>query len=83
MKFIIYQDCAGQWRWSYQLNGRKIAESGESYPTQGRCLEEIAHMREAVIAPIQISDFPARSDYLGGGGSQGMGSGLDSARRSR
>jgi|GEM_PF-1795501 len=83
MKFIIYRDGAGQWRWTYQVNGRKIADGGEGHPTQGKCLEEIAHMREAVIAPIQISSFTGRTEYENGGGSQGIGLGIETNRRIR
>lgn len=42
MRFYIYPDIRGQWRWYLEAaNNRKIAESGESYYNKQDCLDAI------------------------------------------
>ncbi|HYF37568.1 MAG TPA: DUF1508 domain-containing protein [Prosthecobacter sp.] len=31
MKYVIYKDVTGLWRWRFVTNGRTIADSAESY----------------------------------------------------
>lgn len=62
MKFLIYSDGAGRWRWTYSRRGRRLAESSEGYPTQAQCLEDIAQMREAYLALIQIATASPKDD---------------------
>lgn len=39
MKFHIYQDKRGEWRWRLKArNGRIVADSGEGYVTRGGAL---------------------------------------------
>ena len=39
MKFHIYQDARGEWRWRLKArNGRIVADSGEGYVTRGNAL---------------------------------------------
>jgi uncharacterized protein YegP (UPF0339 family) len=65
MKFVIYSDGAGRWRWTYYRRGRRLAESSEGHPTQAHCLEDIAQMREAYLALIQITEAPQKNDRDG------------------
>ncbi len=42
MKFYVYKDTAGYWRWHLvAANNRKIADSGEGYYNQSDCLAAI------------------------------------------
>jgi uncharacterized protein len=42
MKFWIYKDSIGQWRWSLVAsNGKNLADSGESYWNKQDCLHGI------------------------------------------
>ncbi len=58
MRFIIYRDPVGQWRWTYEVNGRPLAEGGLAHPTPARCLEDIAQIRSAHLSPVSVSPFP-------------------------
>jgi|LauGreDrversion4_2_1035121.scaffolds.fasta_scaffold200216_2 uncharacterized protein YegP (UPF0339 family) len=58
MKFIIYRDPVGQWRWTFEVNGRPLAEGGGAHPTPARCLEDIAQIRSAHLSPVSVSPFP-------------------------
>ena len=58
MRFVIYRDAAGQWRWTYEVNGRALAEGGGAHPTPARCLEDIAQIRSAHLSPVSVSPFP-------------------------
>lgn len=43
MKFFIFQDHKKEWRWFLQAeNGKKIAESSESYHNERDCLDAIS-----------------------------------------
>ena len=43
MQFHIFQDQKLEWRWQLSNdNGRKVADSGESYREKDDCLESIA-----------------------------------------
>ncbi len=38
MKFVIYRDKKGEWRWHLKArNGRIVAESGEGYKSKAHC----------------------------------------------
>lgn len=42
MKFEVYQDDAGEWRWRLiAANGKLIANSGEGYKRRGDCYHGI------------------------------------------
>ena len=42
MKFYIYKDRAGYWRWNLEAgNNRKVADSGEGYANREDCLAAI------------------------------------------
>lgn len=57
MKFVIYRDPVGLWRWTYEVNGRALAEGGGAHPTPARCLEDIAQIRSAHLSPVSVSPF--------------------------
>lgn len=49
MKFHIYQDARGEWRWRLKArNGRIVADSGEGYKRKGNA-ERAANMVREII----------------------------------
>jgi uncharacterized protein len=54
MKYIMYKDTTGQWRWRLvAANGRIIANSGESYANKQDCIAAIALVKTSGNAPVQ------------------------------
>lgn len=55
MKFQLYRDSAGQYRWRLvAANGRVIADSGESYYNKTDCLAAIQLVKQwAPTAPVE------------------------------
>ena len=46
MQFHIFQDAGFQWRWQLSNSeGKKVADSGESYREKDDCLESIAQVQ--------------------------------------
>jgi uncharacterized protein len=42
MKYVLYKDAKGEWRWYLEAsNGKKIANSGEGYHNKDDCLHAI------------------------------------------
>lgn len=58
MKFHIYQDARGEWRWHLKArNGRIVADSGEGYVRQGNAVRAAETVREVIrhhVAPIVV-----------------------------
>jgi uncharacterized protein len=53
VKFYIYKDTAGEWRWYLNAaNNRKIADSGEGYNNKQDCLDGIDLVKSAFNAPV-------------------------------
>ncbi len=55
MKFIIYKDGKGEWRWRLKArNGRIVADSGEGYKRKAGAEKGINAIRDRdlVFAPI-------------------------------
>lgn len=51
MKFQIYQDKAGEWRWRLLAsNGNIVADSGEGYTTKVACLDTIDRIKTASVS---------------------------------
>lgn len=51
MRFVVYRDNAGQWRWRLLVaNNKVIADSGEGYVNKSDCLHGIALVRSANAA---------------------------------
>ena len=58
MRIEIYQDRAGEWRWTfYASNGRKIADSGEGYASEYNAVRAARRLKElGPSAPIKRRD---------------------------
>lgn len=53
MKFHIYKDSAGEWRWRLKaVNGRIIADSGEGYSTKQGCLDDVDRVKASKDALV-------------------------------
>lgn len=54
MKFIVYKDAVGQYRWRLlAANNRVIADSGESYWNKSDCLAAIALVKSTnALTPV-------------------------------
>lgn len=53
MAYYKWKDASGQWRWYLQAaNGRKVAESGESYVNEGDCDRGIELVKGSGDAPV-------------------------------
>ena len=49
MKFHIYQDKRGEWRWRLKArNGRIVADSGEGYVRQGNAVRAVQTVLDGV-----------------------------------
>lgn len=49
MKFHIYQDAKGEWRWRLKArNGRIVADSGEGYVRKGGAVKAAEMVRDGV-----------------------------------
>lgn len=66
MKYVLYKDVAGQWRWRFVTNGRTIADSGESYYNKQDAERGILIMKNSINAPIEEAS-DARGLFDGGG----------------
>ncbi len=54
MVFWKYLDKANQWRWFLQAsNGKKVADSGESYVKESDCDHGILLVKSAFTAPVK------------------------------
>ncbi len=53
MKFSIYKDKAGEWRWRLQAASNEIIASGEGYKNKSDCLHAIDLVKESTNAPVQ------------------------------
>ena len=57
MKFEIYKDRAGEWRWRLKsANGRNIADSGEGYSTKSNCRRAVNELAGATHIPVDEDD---------------------------
>ena len=56
MKFGVYRDRAGEWRWTLQAaNGRAIADSGEGYVHREDCLDMLFAIRaDAGLSTVEV-----------------------------
>jgi uncharacterized protein YegP (UPF0339 family) len=54
MKYVLYKDAAGQWRWYLQsANYKKIASSGEGYNNKQDCVSAINLVKGSADAPVE------------------------------
>jgi uncharacterized protein YegP (UPF0339 family) len=57
MKFHIYKDYKGEWRWRLKAaNGRVLADSGESYKTKDACRDGLVLVKGAATSPVVEDD---------------------------
>jgi uncharacterized protein len=50
MKFHIYKDSTGEWRWRLKAaNGKIVADSGEGYPSKQSCRNGIDLVKAAMV----------------------------------
>jgi len=62
MRYEVYQDASGEWRWRYVAsNGRILASSSEGYVRKDDCLECIDSMMESSGAPVREEVEPRRT----------------------
>lgn len=53
MKYIMYKDINGQWRWYLAAaNNKKIANSGEGYYNEADCLAAINLVKSTANTPV-------------------------------
>lgn len=53
MKYELYKDVAGYWRWRYVAsNGRIIGDSGEGYVNKVDCQNGIRLMKGSLNSPV-------------------------------
>jgi len=58
MKFQVYQDHAGEWRWRLVArNGNTIADCAEGYTRKANCLRSLRRVRWCA-SEAQIEVFP-------------------------
>ena len=64
MKFTIYRDSAGQYRWRLvATNGRTIADSGEGYVAKTDCQAGIQLVQTGARSASIHDETAARSAY--------------------
>lgn len=58
MKFHIYKDDKGEWRWRLKAaNGKILADSGEGYSTKQSCTEAIDLVKSTnASTPVEQDD---------------------------
>lgn len=53
MRFELFRDAAGEWRWRLRVqNGKVVAESGEGYVRREDCEHGIALVKRSADASI-------------------------------
>ncbi len=56
MKYNIFKDKAGEWRWRLvATNGKIIADSGEGYNNKADCLHGIDLVKDSKNVPVHES----------------------------
>jgi uncharacterized protein YegP (UPF0339 family) len=66
MKYEIYKDKQGLWRWRViARNGRIIAESGEGYTRKNRCLDGFESLAYGIINDLEhtVQLSPKESEF--------------------
>jgi uncharacterized protein YegP (UPF0339 family) len=53
LKFNVYKDKKGEWRWTAIKNYRKVEDGSEGYKRKGAMLKTL----NSIIAAIQANDF--------------------------
>lgn len=54
MRFKVYKDYKGEWRWRLlAANNKIIADSGEAYTNKQDCLHGISLVKQSYNAPVE------------------------------
>lgn len=53
MKYNIYKDTAGEWRWRLRAGNNEIIASGEGYQNKVDCLHAIDLVKSSKDAPVE------------------------------
>ena len=53
MKYFIYKDKVGEWRWRLSAANNEIIASGEGYKNKTDCLHAIDLVKSSSEAPVQ------------------------------
>ena len=57
MKYHVYKDSAGEWRWRLKAaNGNTLADSGEGYSSKQACKDGIDLVKASASAPVVDDD---------------------------
>jgi uncharacterized protein YegP (UPF0339 family) len=57
MKYHVYQDTGGKWRWRLKAaNGQIVADSGQGYSSKQACKEGIDIVKDSADAPVVDDD---------------------------
>jgi len=57
MKYHVYKDDAGEWRWRLKAaNGKVLADSGEGYSSKTACKEGIDLVKASANADVVDDD---------------------------
>ncbi|WP_206107567.1 YegP family protein [Paludisphaera rhizosphaerae] len=55
MKFVVYRDGTGEYRWRLIASNGQIVASGEGYKNKADCLSTIASIQKnAPSAPVEV-----------------------------
>lgn len=52
MRYQIYRDVAGQYRWRLIARNNEIVASGEGYTTKAKCLYAVSLLKDSSNAPV-------------------------------
>ena len=53
MKYEVYKDTRGEWRWRFKAaNGFMIAVSSEGYVNKSDCLHSVNLVQSSAVAPV-------------------------------
>lgn len=57
MKYHVYKDSSGEWRWRLKAaNGQIIADSGQGYSSKSSCKEGIDLVKDSADADVVDDD---------------------------
>ncbi len=57
MKYHVYKDAGGEWRWRLKAaNSQIVADSGQGYSSKQSCKEGIDIVKGSADAPVEDDD---------------------------
>lgn len=72
MRFRIYQDSKGEWRWRLvSESGRVIADASQSYDSRSECLADIEQVKASAGALVEFESGGGPGTSSGGPHGQG------------